>query len=78
MRDYKELVSVLRCEADGFLMADAPDVLMADSLNSAANAIEELQKSVELEHQSGFADGQISANRKKNRWISVEDENGQV
>lgn len=42
MDDYKELISVLRFEADGYLMADAPDVMMADSLNSAADAIEEL------------------------------------
>lgn len=40
-------------------------------LKEAADAIEELSKQVELEHQSGFADGQIAANRKKLRWIPV-------
>ena len=39
----------------------------------AADAIEELQKRVELEYQSGFADGQRAANRKKNKWISVKE-----
>ena len=44
MRDYEELVSVLRYEADGFLMADVPDMLMVDTLNDAADAIDELCK----------------------------------
>jgi hypothetical protein len=39
--------------------------------NEAADAIEELSRQVELEHQSGFADGQIAANRKKPRWTPV-------
>lgn len=43
------------------------DVLML----KAADAIEELNKQVELEHQSGFADGQIAANRKKLHWVPV-------
>lgn len=37
----------------------------------AADAIEALSKQVQLEHQSGFADGQIAVNRKKPRWIPV-------
>lgn len=46
MREYKELVETLRSEADGFLMADVPDMLMVDTLNDAADAIEELQQEV--------------------------------
>lgn len=77
MRDYEELVKRLRESADwadhfAVLMGRDSDV-SSEIKREAADAIEELQKSVELEYQSGFADGQISANRKKNRWISVEE-----
>ena len=64
---YEELVKRLR----------SGDELLSLSLDrrrlieQAADAIEELSKQVELEHQSGFADGQIAANRKKPRWIPV-------
>lgn len=64
MRDYGEIVKRLR-EHNGWALNE--------TLDQAADAIEELQKRVELEYQSGFADGQISANRKKNKWISAED-----
>ena len=75
MSDYEELVKALR-EADSLSMCgecgykgDKKGPLFA----KAADAIEELQKRVRFEYQSGFADGQISANRKKNKWISVDE-----
>ena len=61
---YKELVERLR--AGAFTVEELSIILP-----KAADAIEELSKKVELEHQSGFADGQIAANRKKPRWIPV-------
>ena len=68
MRDYEKLVQELRRLADEqfFDFEKSPYI-------KAADAIEELQKRVELEYQSGFADGQRAANRKKNKWISVEE-----
>ena len=66
MRDYEELVERLRAEQ--FTVEELSIILP-----KAANAIEELCKQIEFEHQSGFADGQIAANRKKPRWISVEE-----
>lgn len=66
MRDYEELVNRLRA---GTYTVEELSII----LPKAADAIEELQKRVELEYQSGFADGQRSANRKRNKWISVED-----
>lgn len=68
MRDYEELVETLRLCVRWHRADDA----LANA-EQAADAIEELQKRVELEHQSGFADGQRAANRKKNKWISVEE-----
>lgn len=64
MRDYEKLVERLR-EHNGWALNE--------TLDQAADAIEELQKRVELEYQSGFADGQRAANRKKNKWISVDE-----
>ena len=68
MRDYEKLVQELRRLADEqfFDFEKSPYI-------KAADAIEELQKRVELEYQSGFADGQRAANRKKNKWISAEE-----
>lgn len=67
MRDYEELVERLRSVKD--IWQSEEEQWMLD----AADSIEELQKRVELEYQSGFADGQRAANRKKNKWISVEE-----
>lgn len=50
-------------------LADKEDDCRRELIALAANAIEELSKRVELEYQSGFADGQRAANRKKNKWI---------
>ena len=71
-----ELVKRLK---DASKMSEALAVLLPNSegnataklYNESADAIEKLRKQVELEHQSGFADGQIAANRKKPRWIPV-------
>lgn len=74
MRDYEKLVKALRENAewaDGNIW-EVP-IMLPDNLKRAADAIEELQKRVELEYQSGFADGQRAANRKKNKWISVDE-----
>ena len=59
---YEELIAKLR---------DHNACIGIKALDEAADAIEELSKQAELEHQSGFADGQIAANRKKSRWIPV-------
>ena len=66
---YEELVKRLR--SDDELLSLSLD--RRRLIEQAADAIEELSKQVELEHQSGFADGQIAANRKKPRWIPVEE-----
>ena len=73
---YDELIAALRfCdngECDGcckYIKGKGTECYTL--LRDAADAIEELSKQVELEHQSGFADGQIAANRKKLRWIPV-------
>ena len=74
MRDYEGSVKSLRENAewaDGNIW-EVP-IMLPDNLRQAADAIEELQKRVELEYQSGFADGQRAANRKKNKWISVKE-----
>lgn len=64
MRDYTEMVETLRLEADGFLMDDVPDMLMVDTLNDAADAIEELCK------QLASCSKPVAS---CSRWISVED-----
>jgi len=64
MRDYEELVETLRLEADGFLMDDVPDMLMADSLNDAADAIEDLIAAL-------TASNEVIA-KSRDKWISVE------
>lgn len=71
---YDELVKALRENAewaDGNIW-EVP-IMLPDNLKQATDAIEELQKRVELEYQSGFADGQRAANRKKNKWIGVDE-----
>ena len=68
MRDYEDLVETLRSEADGFLMADVPDRLMADTLNDAADAIEEL--ALVCRTQKAAFDAYID---KTPKWISVEE-----
>lgn len=69
---YEELVKRLR-ERSVFLFPHHGESRSydADLIHEAADAIEELSKQMELEYQSGFADGQIAANRKKSRWIPV-------
>ena len=66
---YDELVKKLRdiSNSDSNIKSNYIGLTMIQ----AADAIEELSNQVELEHQSGFADGQIAANRKKSRWIPV-------
>lgn len=66
MRDYMELIERLMA---GTYTIEELSIILPD----AADVIEKLQKRVELEYQSGFADGQRAANRKKNKWISVEE-----
>lgn len=66
---YEGLVRLLKDKAERFDYDGWVDTAVV--MEQAADAIEELSKQVELEHQSGFADGQIAANRKKPRWIPV-------
>ena len=66
---YEELVKLLKDKAVRFDYDGWVDT--AAVMEKAAAAIEELSKQVELEHQSGFADGQIAANRRKPHWIPV-------
>lgn len=42
MSKYSELIDVLRSEAEGLLVEEFPDMLLVDSLNDAADAIEKL------------------------------------
>ena len=71
---YDELIGRMRQRADSlynasrFYDGDAEDAAI---LYKAADAIEELSKHLEHEYLSGFADGQIAANRKKTCWIPV-------
>ena len=67
---YDELVKRLHRYSEN-CVAYKLDADFADAVQRAADAIGELQKRVEFEHQSGFADGQIAANRRKPHWIPV-------
>lgn len=74
MRDYEKQVKALWENAEWAEenIWEVP-IMLPDNLKQAADAIEELQKRVELEYQSGFADGQRAAKRKKSKWISAEE-----
>lgn len=69
---YEEMVERLRNNADHYMTVEGAAGLV-HLIIDAADAIETLSKQVELEHQSGFADGQIAANRRKPHWIPVTD-----
>lgn len=76
MHDYDQTIRELR---DPQYVYHYSRDYLKNMMDDAADAIDELQKRVELEYQSGFADGQRAANRKKNktvkpRWIPVNEE----
>lgn len=76
MRDYEELVNSLRIEADGLLVDDKPDMLLYDSLREAADAIEELQKALDVvndAHNEGYDVGYWAGRRDyEPKWIKIE------
>lgn len=67
---YDELVISLRNNADHYMTVEGAAGLV-HLIIDAADAIDTLSKQVESEYQSGFADGQIAANRRKPHWIPV-------
>lgn len=69
---YDELITKIRhCATDPMhclsCSEDKDGRCFSRLMKQAADAIEALSKQVELEHQSGFADGQIAANRKRRK-----------